>query len=98
MVKVYTRDPDARAGHRSSAGNRKAGPFVGYELHLGVQTRDVKWTNYIDKTTLGPEVAGVITTCKLVPAGTHRAKAFVDEIIESKTDIHDINDLVWDPR
>lgn len=42
--KIYTADPDARAGHRSAAGNRKAGPYVGYELHLVVQARDVKWT------------------------------------------------------
>ena len=95
--KIYTRDCDARAGHRSAAGNRRAGPFVGYELHLAVQTRDVKWTNYIDRTTLGPEVAGVITTCNLVPAGSHRAKAIVEEIIESTTDVHEINDVVWDP-
>ena len=39
-------------------------PYVGYELHLAVQARDVRWTNYIDKTTLGPEVPGVITTCQ----------------------------------
>jgi hypothetical protein len=71
--KRYTPDPDARAGHRSATGSRSAGPYIGYELHLAVQTRDVRWTNYIDKTTLGPEVPGVITTCNLVAAGTHRA-------------------------
>ena len=72
--KRYTADPDARAGHRSATGNRNAGPYVGYELHLAVQTRDVRWTNYVDKTTLGPEVPGVITTCNLVPAGSHRGR------------------------
>ncbi len=95
--KRYTRDPDARAGHRSATGTRNAGPFVGYELHLAVQTRDVRWTNYIDKTTLGPEVAGVVTTCNLVPAGSHRGGAMVDSLIESKTTFHDITDVVWDP-
>jgi hypothetical protein len=65
--KIYTADPDARAGHRSAAGNRKAGPYVGYELHLVVQARDVKWTNHIDRTNLGPEVPAVITTCNFVP-------------------------------
>jgi hypothetical protein len=95
--KIYTADPDARAGHRSAAGNRKAGPYVGYELHLVVQARDVKWTNYIDCTNLGPEVPAVITTCNLVAAGSHRAKAIVEELIESKTEVHDISDVVWDP-
>jgi hypothetical protein len=95
--KQYTADPDARAGHRSAKGNRNAGPFVGYELHLAVQTRDVRWTNHVDRTTLGPETPGVITTCKLVPAGSHRGKAVVDELIASKSDLHEISDVVWDP-
>jgi len=95
--KRYTADPDARAGHRSSAGNRKAGPYVGYELHLAVQARDVRWTNHTDRTTLGPEVPGVITTCNLVPAGSHRGDAIVDALIASKRDVHDIADVVWDP-
>jgi hypothetical protein len=60
--KQYTVDPDARAGHRSATNSRQAGPYVGYELHLAVQTRDVRWTNGIDRTSLGPEVAGVVTT------------------------------------
>jgi hypothetical protein len=95
--KCYTPDPDARAGHRSATASRNAGPYVGYELHLAVQTRDVRWTNYIDKTTLGPEVPGVITTCNLVAAGTHRGGAIVDALIASKKSVHDITDVVWDP-
>ena len=75
--KQYTADPDARAGHRSATNSRPAGPFIGYELHLAVQARDVRWTNFVDRTTLDPEVPGVVTTCNLVPAGTHRGKAIV---------------------
>jgi hypothetical protein len=95
--KRYTADPDARVGHRSSTGSRHAGPYVGYELHLAVQTRDVRWTNHIDKTTLGPEVPGVITTCNLVAAGSHRGDAIVDALIASKKAVCDINDVIWDP-
>jgi hypothetical protein len=95
--KRYTADPDARVGHRSSTGSRNAGPYVGYELHLAVQTRDVRWTNHIDKTTLGPEVPGVITTCNLVAAGSHRGDAIVDALIASKKAVSDINDVIWDP-
>jgi hypothetical protein len=95
--KQYTADPDARAGHRSAKGNRNAGPFVGYELHLAVQARDVRWTNHVDRTTLGPEVPGVITTCNLVPAGSHRGDAIVEALIASKPEVQDITDVVWDP-
>src|SRR5207253_9175201 len=66
--KQYTVDPDARAGHRSATNSRPAGPYVGFELHLAVQTRDVRWTDGVERTSLGPEVAGVITTFSLVPA------------------------------
>ena len=95
--KQYTADPDARAGHRSATSQRNAGPYIGYELHLAVQTRDVRWTNGIDQTTLGPEVPTVITTCNLVPAGSHRGDSIVSELIASKESVHDIADVVWDP-
>jgi hypothetical protein len=95
--KQYTADPDARSGHRSATSQRNAGPYVGYELHLAVQTRDVRWTNGIDRTTLGPEVPTVITTCNLVPAGSHRADSIVSALIDAKQSVHDIADVVWDP-
>ena len=90
-------DPNARAGHRSATNSRPAGPYVGYELHLGVQARDVRWTNHIDRTTLGPEVPGVITTCNLVPAGTHRGRAIVEALLETKIRSNPFTDVVWDP-
>jgi hypothetical protein len=95
--KRYTADPDARAGHRSATNGRPAGPYVGYELHLGVQTREVRWTNHIDRTTLGPEVPGVVTTCNLVPAGSHRGRSVVDTLISAKHGAHEIEEVVWDP-
>jgi hypothetical protein len=95
--KQHTKDPDARAGHRSAKGNSTIGPYVGYELHLAVQTREVRWTNHVDKTTLGPEVPNVITTCNLVPAGSHRGEAIVRQLIGSKPEVQDIADVVWDP-
>jgi hypothetical protein len=95
--KRYTVDPDARAGHRSATNSRPAGPYVGYELHLAVQARDVKWTNGIDKTSLSGEVAGVVTCFSLVPAGTHRGRAIVDDLIGAKAAGEPIDDVVWDP-
>ncbi len=83
--KCYTADPDARAGHRSATNSRPAGPFVGYELHLAVQARDVRWTNSVDRTTLEAEAPGVVTSCNLVPAGTHRGKAVVDSLLAMKS-------------
>jgi hypothetical protein len=93
----YTADPDARAGHRSATNSRAAGPFIGYELHLAVQARDVRWTNFVDGTILDPEVPGVVTTCKLVPAGTHRGKAIVSDLISLKRSGFRCDDVVWDP-
>ena len=90
---LYTKDVDARAGHRSATNSRSAGPYIGYEAHLAVQTRDVRWTNGVDKTTLGPEVAGVITAFNFVPAGTHRGDAIVSELFRDQT----VKDVVWDP-
>lgn len=78
--KQYTVDPGARVGHRSATNSRPAGPYIGFELHLAVQTRDVKWTDGIERTSLGPEVAGVVTSFSLVAAGTHRGRAVVDDI------------------
>jgi hypothetical protein len=91
--KQYTADRDARAGHRSATNSRPAGPYVGYELHLAVQARQVRWTNHIDRTTLGPEVTGVVTTVSLVPAGTHRGGAIVDELVRADS----VDEVVWDP-
>jgi len=95
--KRYTVDPDARAGHRSATNSRPAGPYIGYELHLGVQARELRWTNHIDRTTLGPEVPGVITTVNLVPAGTHRGRAVVDALIGAKGEGQQLSEVVWDP-
>jgi len=95
--KRYTVDPDARAGHRSATNSRPAGPFVGYELHLAVQARDVRWTNALDRTTLESEVPGVITSCNLVPAGTHRGKAVVNSLLAMKRSGLTLDDVVWDP-
>ena len=95
--KQYTVDPDARAGHRSATNSRPAGPYVGFELHLAVQTRDVRWTDGIERTSLGPEVAGVVTMFSLVPAGTHRGRAVVDDLLDARDAGDPIEDVVWDP-
>lgn len=95
--KRYTKDPDARAGHRSATSQRLAGPYVGYELHLAVQTRDVKWSNYIDRTSLSEEVPNVITSCALVSAGSHRGRSIVDTLTEYSDSVHKLTDVVWDP-
>ena len=94
---IYTADRDARAGHRSATNSRAAGPYIGYELHLAVQARDVKWTNYIDKVSMSDEVPGVVTCFSLNPAGTHRGRAIVDGLVAAKQAGASIDDVVWDP-
>jgi len=94
---VYTVDCDARAGHRSATNSRPAGPYVGYELHLAVQARDIRWTNYVDKVTLSEEAPGLITCFSLDPAGTHRGRAIVDDLIAAKQAELALDAVVWDP-
>ena len=94
---IYTADRDARAGHRSATNSRPAGPYIGYELHLAVQARDVRWTNYVDKVSMSDEVPGVVTCFSLRPAGTHRGAAIVDDLVAAKYAGAPIDDVVWDP-
>jgi len=94
---IYTSDRDARASHRSATNSRAAGKYVGRELHLGVQTRDVKWTNRIDKITLSDEVPEVIKVVSLVPAGGHRANAVADQLVKAKKAGIALDDVVVDP-
>ncbi len=82
--KIYTPDRDARAGHRSSNGTHNAGPYIGYELHLAVQARSLRWTNYIDRVSFDDEVPNVITNLALTPAGAHRARSIVPLLVNAK--------------
>lgn len=66
---VYTRDTTARAGWRSATNSRPAGPYIGREAHLMVQTRDLEWTNGVSDANLGPLVPALVRGFSLVPAG-----------------------------
>jgi hypothetical protein len=95
--KIYTRDPDARAGHRTATNARRAGPYVGYELHLAVQTKDVVWSDGIDRVALGPDVPNLVMNVSLVPAGSHRTNSIVPELVAAKDRGQGISDVIWDP-
>jgi len=95
--RIYTRDPDARAGHRTATNTRRAGPYVGYEIHLAVQTKDVVWSDGVERVTLGPNVPNVVTNLSLVPAGSHRTNSIVPELVAAKDRGQDFSDVVWDP-
>ena len=81
--KIYTRDADARAGHRTATNTRPTKLYVGRELHLGVAVSALDHTDRVSYANLGRPVPQVVVTSSLVPAGTHRAKAVVDGIIEA---------------
>ena len=81
--KIYTRDTDARAGHRTATNTRPTKLYVGRELHLGVAVSALDHTDRIAYANLGRPVPQVVITSALVPAGTHRAKAVVDGLIEA---------------
>ncbi|WP_161894481.1 hypothetical protein [Gordonia spumicola] len=82
-----TKDPDARDGHRSAHNNRASGPFVGYDLTLGVNTRP-----YGSKTT----VPNYIVSANLTPAGSHHAKAAQPMIDLLQARGHTITDVPAD--
>ncbi|HEX6395650.1 MAG TPA: hypothetical protein VFZ97_19630 [Acidimicrobiales bacterium] len=54
----------------------------------------MKWSKGGDKTNLSDEVPGVVTCFSLVPAGTHRGKAIVDDLIAAKEAREPIGDVV----
>lgn len=74
---IYTKDVDARAGHRSANNQHKAGLYIGYELHLSVQIRDFSYAGQPGQLTYGVDVPNIITSARLVPAGAHRGSATV---------------------
>jgi hypothetical protein len=94
--KIYTADKDARAGHRSSTSSRAAGIFTGYYLHLVVQTRDIRSTNFIDRVALGSDVPAVVTTLSLDRAGEHPARSIVPLMVAAKQSGECIKDVVLD--
>lgn len=81
--KIYTKDADARAGHRSATNTRRAGPYVGRELHTGVAVPAIQNTNTTTWVKFGRDVPQVIVTAALVPAGSHRGEAVLDLIREA---------------
>jgi hypothetical protein len=93
---IYTADPDARAGYRSATSSRAAGPYNGYELHLGVQTRDLDWTDKVLSVKFGPEVPGIVNTMAVAPAGSHRADAVVPHLISAKNSGADLKEVLYD--
>jgi hypothetical protein len=62
-----------------------------YELHLAVQTRDVKSSNGVDQVSLGDEVPAVIASLALVPAGSHRGDEIVPHLIARKAAGHKLD-------
>jgi hypothetical protein len=71
--------------------------YVGYELHLAIQTRGVRWSNGIDRITLEPEVPNVVTNLILVPAGSDRGRAIVPELLAAIDRGSPLKEVVWDP-
>ncbi|CAL8979489.1 hypothetical protein CELL_03200 [Cellulomonas sp. T2.31MG-18] len=74
---IYTKDCDARAGHRSANNRHSASLYIGYELHLGVQVRDFGYQGKPNEVVLGTDVPNFITMARLTPAGADRVDAVV---------------------
>lgn len=95
--KVYAAaDPEARGGRRTPVQGLSE-KYVGYEFHAGTQVRSVVWTNYADEIRMGPQVPGFITLVALTPAGSHRADAVRDLIINARVHGQQITEVISDP-
>jgi hypothetical protein len=94
---VYTKDETARAGWRSATNSRPAGPYIGREAHLMVQTNDVEWTNGVSDTKLGPRAPALVRGFALTPAGTHRGRTATDMIRAALGRGAHIDDVIVDP-
>jgi hypothetical protein len=81
---IYTKDLDARAGHRSANNQRDAGMYVGYELHLSVQIPDYSYGGRPDQVTFSEPVPNFITAARLTPAGANRAQAAVPMLLAER--------------
>jgi hypothetical protein len=84
--KIYTKDPDARAGWRTGNANHPASYYIGREAHLGVAVPRIVWTDGVRKIKFGPEVPPVVVIADLVPAGTHRAKTVLPSLLTAASD------------
>ncbi|WP_449385433.1 hypothetical protein [Cellulomonas soli] len=104
---VYTKDVDARAGHRSANNRHKSGPYIGYELHLSVQVRDFSYGGKPDQVVLGADVPGFVFMARLTPAGAHRLDAVVPGLLAERipeagqawtpdTDGAPLKNVLWD--
>ncbi len=94
---IYTKDATARAGWRSATNSRPAGPYVGREAHLMVQTNDVEWTNGVSDINLGPRVPALVRGFALTPAGTHRGRTATEMIRAALGRGAEIDDVIVDP-
>jgi len=90
---IYTTDPDARAGWRTATNGRTGGFYIGHEMHLVVQVRDLTWSGDVERVNFGPEVPSFVTAAALSPAGTHRANAIMPTLLRPDLDI---NRVIWD--
>ncbi len=97
---IYTRDADAKAGHRSANSEHKAGLYIGYEAHPFTQVRDITWNGKPGELQLGPDVPPYVTNIILTPAGAHRSDAVVPALIAERATVDGVpcglRDVSWD--
>jgi hypothetical protein len=93
---IYTKDVDARGGWRTATNSRLAGKYIGYEVHLVAQVRDVRSHNYSDNIALADEVPSLIRGMAVSPAGSHRAESIVPTLLQLRHDDESLKEIVWD--
>jgi len=94
---IWTKDPDARGGHRSAAGKRSAGEFMGYWAQPIVAIPEVTWTNGVDGIRFGPDVPLVATDLAVTAANAHPPDTVRPLLLDAKTTFDEtITEIVAD--
>ncbi len=79
--RIYTKDSEARGGHRTGNSSRPAGRYTGRELHLGVAVPALEKTDGVRWTKFAREVPQVVLSAALVPAGTHKGSTACEMVL-----------------
>lgn len=66
-------DPDAGLGYRRAAADHDEGVFIGYDIHLAVAVREIRFSGVHRAAAVGDYIAPYILGISVEPAGTNPA-------------------------
>ena len=95
--RVYTWDPDARAGWMTSTNRRAAHRYVGYQVYVSSLVQEFHWTGDPSSTAgLRAPIPPYVVACITTPSGSVRGKVGARLVELSRELTPDIKDVVAD--